>query len=76
MDKTQIDALTQQIEALLVDSTFTALEAEIIKQKYILLEKKLDVRRLSREHKMPMKHIKREIEKTERKLFNILKNEV
>lgn len=76
MDKSQIELLTKQIEGLLQVDTFTALESEIIKQKYIDLEKKLDIRRLSRAHKMPMKHIKREIEKTERKLFNILKNGV
>ncbi len=76
MDKQQIDLLTIQIEELLTQSVFSPLEEEIVRQKYILLEKTIDVRRLSRTHKMPMKYIKREIEKTERKLFNLLKREV
>jgi len=76
MDKQQIDLLTIQIEELLTQSVFSPLEEEIVRQKYILLEKTIDVRRLSRTHKMPMKYIKRAVEKTERKLFNLLKREV
>lgn len=76
MDKQQIELLTQQILELIDKSAFTPLETAIIRHKYIELEKTLDVRRLSREYKMPMKYVKREIEKAERKLFNMLKQEV
>lgn len=76
MDKEQVEQIMTQIEACMASDAFNELEKEIIGQKYIALEPKLDIRRLSRTHKMPMKYIKREIEKVERKLFNILKNGV
>jgi hypothetical protein len=71
-----IKNVTGKIEVLLESETFSALEVLVIRQKYIEGNQKLDVRRLSREFHKPMKHIKREIEKIDKKLYNLLKKTV
>lgn len=75
MEKEQVIRVTAQIEEILTPENFTVLEIEIIRAKYLEQQKTVDIRRLSRAHKMPMKHIKKEIEKTDRKLFNLLKHQ-
>ncbi|MCK8059212.1 MULTISPECIES: hypothetical protein [unclassified Fusibacter] len=71
-----IKHLTGKIEELLESEDFTPIEVVIIRQKYLDGNQKLDVRRMSREFHKPMKHIVRDIEKLDKKLYNLLKKAV
>jgi hypothetical protein len=73
LDQETIIKVSGYIETLIAQGAFSPLEADIIRQKYLEQVKQLDIRRLSRTYKTPMKHIKLQIEKTDRKLFNLLK---
>lgn len=73
LDQETILKVSGQIEELLQGGSFTPLEVDIIRQRYLEQVKQLDIRRLSRTYKTPMKHVKVQIEKADRKLFNLLK---
>lgn len=73
INQAHIKRLTGHISELFEAGYFEPLEVDIISQKYLDEGHSVDVRVLSRRYKKPMKHIKREIEKTDRKLYNALK---
>ncbi len=74
IDKQDIQKVSKDICALLDDETFTPMQTELLRQKYLSHSKQIDVRRVSRTYHKPMKIVKREFEKADRKLFNLLKN--
>ncbi len=71
--KQQVKRVSEEIKRLLEEDCFSALQKEIIKQKYLSESKKIDVRRLARAQHKPIKIIKREIEKADHKLYRLLK---
>ncbi len=69
----QVDRVSAEIERLLQSGAFNNLQQIIIEQKYLSAQKTIDVRRLARSQHKPIKLIKREIEKADRKLYRLLK---
>lgn len=75
IDQAKLKMVSRQIQALLMEDHFTTLQAAIIEQKYLSERKKIDIRLLSRRFHKPMRYVKDEVVRAERKLYNLLKQQ-
>lgn len=75
IDQAKLKLVSQQIQALLMEDHFTALQTAIIEQKYLSERKKVDIRLLSRRFHKPMRYVKEDVLRAERKLYNLLKEQ-